>query len=359
MGKLVFGIHDMSELNITAIIRNLNRLGCSSVSESLVYNQSFLSTLLKALLTVYNVQGNSFIQEETLVEVSKYADSIDFCFYDEAIDKYNTGNMYNYLYNALRKEGCSNCKSQQSGDVADYWNSKHSITVATYLTLSIWRYKDMGELTDAIRLAIGGLNNEIQDDAESSNDLNEIRQKMADMGMTVDGYKKQETAQPKHVKQPEKVQKIPEPQADTEDEEDEICCKVQGNNFVFMIPVGTKMDRVSVEGIEFDALVVSLPDLNKTGLQVLTIQKEQKKQEEKKEVKPTVIVRIPIILDKKEKKSVETVDESASGDLDELKARKAELDALIKAARQNGDTDEVERLRKSRRKVRAQINSLG
>lgn len=349
--RLIFGVNNLCEVSLTGILCELVKLDCPEVMNTLIYNQEFLSKYIKCIAYGCDIQCNSFVQEPTLLDIASIPDISEVYFYDDGtvIDNYNSSSMYNYLYSYLKK---NDCKKINMSDIAVNTKNLISLNDAVYLALYMWRNDKMGELTDAIKKALST----IEPAPEKSDTVDSIKQKMANIGMPVSGFNKVEEpevekdfpmnppVETKPVEEPETVEKT------SEDDEDEICCKVQDGNFVFMIPVGTKMNRVDIGGNEFDTLVVTTPDMTKSGLQILRVIKEEHKPE---------IVRVPITLDKTEKK--EKVHEPSvqfDRDIDSLRNRKAELDSIIKEARQNGDSAEVERLRKERRKVRNEINKM-
>lgn len=205
-----------------------------------------------------------------------------------------------------------------------------------------------------------------------------IKNAMRELGMDVDGDEPTKEEQPKPKKQPKqpKVTKKaeekpaedfinppeeatktdePEQQEDTESDEevDAIFVKISGGHMAVLLPVGLQMEHQSIGGMEFNVATVGLPDLKSTKLQELTIFPQKTEQP----VKRTPIISTP------EKPKIEQPKQPiktvvVSGEISDLVAEKARLDAEIKKYRQLGDVDTVNELRKQRRAVRNKINKL-
>ena len=234
----------------------------------------------------------------------------------------------------------------------------------------------MGEITDAIAKAIKSASLE----ADTSVDDDRVKQAMANIGMPVENYDKQTKPQKEKASQIDNksnkkpsIKKTPvqpkkdfmnEPVHEDSEKVDEICCKISGNQLVLMIPKGAEFVKVEVAGTEFDTLTVEMPDVKSTKLQILSILGSQPVENPKQETK---IERVPIFLDhndedkkpnKSDKKPKNKPECEVSGNLEDLKRRKSELDSAIKQARTNGDDELVDDLRKQRRKIRNEINKL-
>lgn len=341
-------------LGLLKFLKNLGNDVESRLMNALVYDQKFVKYWMKVLNEVYPnfcLIGNTFLQQSTLEElVNSGTIELYICSQDREIEKYKTGRMYDGLYKSLKKT----CKTGL------YLNIEPDAYVTTYLntedlakiTLVIWRETHMGEITDAITKALQGINSDVGED--------EVKQAMANLGMSVEGYESQNTEdEPVEETQMEETKPImnpPEPEDDesSQDDEDQMCCKISGNTMVLMFPKDTEFNSITIGDVEFNTLTVSLPDVSSTKLQVLDIihQIQQKSEQPK-------IVRVPIFLPKETKpeKKVQTRVENA--DLEQLRQQKAEIDAKIKQARSNNDSGLVEQLRKERRKLRAEINKLG
>lgn len=202
-----------------------------------------------------------------------------------------------------------------------------------------------------------------------------IKKAMAELGVNVD----ETSEEPKQVEKPKKrVNKMPvqveqtqekseqddkqlEGQMSIEDYEHEvesqepktsesIFVKISGNTMALMIPAGMKLEKQSIAGMNFEVATVPIPDLNSSKLQELYVKKiiatSNPEVEKSQKVEPG----------KMAKKPTKTI--VASGNLDDLHAEKARLDAEIKKYRAAGDMETVNALRKQRRAVRGKINSL-
>ena len=205
-----------------------------------------------------------------------------------------------------------------------------------------------------------------------------IKNAMRELGMDVDGDEPAKEEQPKPKKQPKqpKVTKRaeeksaedfinppeeatktdePEQQEDTESDEevDAIFVKISGGHMAVLLPVGLQMERQSIGGMEFNVATVGLPDLKSTKLQELIILPQKTEQP----VKRTPIISTPE-KPKTEQPKQPTKTVVVSGEISDLVAEKARLDAEIKKYRQLGDVDTVNELRKQRRAVRNKINKL-
>lgn len=352
-----------SLLDLMLSFKSLENQVETELMNSMVYDQEFVIywvKLMNKLHPNFCLVGNSFLQQSTLERlinsgiIELYICSDDSS--EENLEKYKTGRMYQGMYNQLKKV-CKN--GVYLNEEPDGYIINNVITTEDLLkiTLILWRETHMGEITDAIAKALSGVNSEVSQD--------EVKQAMANLGMPVENYTKQESKKSTPASDVSSTKKLdikkdyinpPEPDEDDAGD-DEICCKISGNNLVLMFPKGTEFKTVSVNGIDFDTLTVSLPDVSSTQLQVLSVVKEKS------------IVRVPIILNKKttekpkttKTKSPATKPVQSSGDnidVEKLRQKKAELDVAIKEARVNDDAGLIEDLRKQRRKIRNEINKL-
>ena len=205
-----------------------------------------------------------------------------------------------------------------------------------------------------------------------------IKNAMRELGMDVDGDEPAKEEQPKPKKQPKQPKETkraeeksaedfinppeeatktdePEQQEDTESDEevDAIFVKISGGHMAVLLPVGLQMERQSIGGMEFNVATVGLPDLKSTKLQELIILPQKTEQP----VKRTPIISTPE-KPKTEQPKQPTKTVVVSGEISDLVAEKARLDAEIKKYRQLGDVDTVNELRKQRRAVRNKINKL-
>ena len=130
-----------------------------------------------------------------------------------------------------------------------------------------------------------------------------------------------------------------------------IFVKFSEDSMAVLIPEDLSLTKQVIGGINFNVATVGIPDFTDKNLQELhcqpvSVNDKTEPQIENKTQNVTKTKRV-------EKNPVAT-----SEDLESLKQVKAELDQKIKEARQQGDTEEVNALRKQRRAIRAKINKL-
>lgn len=125
-----------------------------------------------------------------------------------------------------------------------------------------------------------------------------------------------------------------EPEDNTEDESS-VYVKVSENSMAIIFPKDMVLENRTIGEVDFNVVTVELPDINNHNLQELKVRFGSSKPM----VKPTF-------------KRIDT------SDLEAMKAEKSSLDAQIRKARSEGDTDLVNTLRKQRRALRAKINKL-
>ena len=221
---------------------------------------------------------------------------------------------------------------------------------------------------------------------------NEKPQPIINMEPKVTEYKPSEPVQERPQTEPKPIQNTPQ-------KSPTIYMKVAGDKLVVMIPDGVELEQHNINGESVRAAVVSMPDLSDNELQVLdvinkvepepvnhTVTKQptpkaeyefdvravadpnwtpdqattiqvtsiQTKTEQVKFEKPVQKIEKP----KTEKpKPVVVPDENLN--LDDLLEEKKTLTAEIKEAREAGDTERVNMLRRQRRVVRAKIHQCG
>ena len=141
--------------------------------------------------------------------------------------------------------------------------------------------------------------------------------------------------------------------------------KIKDGTIALFIPAGFNFAKETVGGTEYSTLVFRAPDLGETGIQSLRLVNRvtpAKPEPVKPTEKPKPAKPEPVKPAEKPKpaRSVTVPDVNTSGmSLEDLVKEKTRLDAEIKSARQEGDEDLVNELRKQRRKVRKQINLWG
>ena len=112
--------------------------------------------------------------------------------------------------------------------------------------------------------------------------------------------------------------------------------KIKDGTIALFLPTELQLPTQIVDGVEYQTLVFTAPDLGDVGLQLLQIQ--------------NIPMRQPSISN--------TVSEDVDH-LQDLVAQKVQLDQAIKTARAAGDESTVQQLRKQRRSIRRQINAIG
>lgn len=206
----------------------------------------------------------------------------------------------------------------------------------------------------------------------------------------------------------EPVQERPQPELTTIQEPQQkspaIYMKVAGDKLVVMIPDGVELERHNINGESVRAAVVSLPDLSDDELQVLDVINKVEPEPVKHIVTQQPAVYItqeptpkaeyefdvravadpnwtpdratpiqpkanaePVKLEKpiqkiekpKTEKPKPVVIPDADLNLEDLLEEKKALTAEIKEAREEGDTERVNMLRRQRRVVRAKIHQCG
>ena len=158
--------------------------------------------------------------------------------------------------------------------------------------------------------------------------------------------KKAEPIKKREVTTPQEVQPIK-----TQQEEQSIFVKFSENTMAILIPENIHITKQVIGDTTFNVTTVEIPDINNKSLQELScsvtpVVSHTTPQPKKKAAEPEKI------------KKREKTPEITTYDLASLKQVKAELDQKIKEARQQGNTEEVNALRKQRRAVRAKINKL-
>ena len=119
-----------------------------------------------------------------------------------------------------------------------------------------------------------------------------------------------------------------EPEDNTEDESS-VYVKVSENSMAIIFPKDMVLENRTIGEVDFNVVTVELPDINNHNLQELKVRFGSSKPKR-----------------------------TDTSDLEAMKAEKSSLDAQIRKARSEGDTDLVNTLRKKRRTLRAKINKL-
>ena len=155
------------------------------------------------------------------------------------------------------------------------------------------------------------------------------------------------------------VEEEQQPEEDTQQPEPNqpVYAKIKDGVMVLIFGADTVFQEKNLSGMPMKVLSFELPDLSVESLQELKLIEEEQQPEKKVEKKPekkSKANRTPVVTDMDER----DVPDSDSSEIEELRKRKATLDAEIKDARADGNIDLVNLLRKQRRAVRNRINSL-
>ena len=145
------------------------------------------------------------------------------------------------------------------------------------------------------------------------------------------------TIEPSNEKSPEKNQ-IPDISSPINNST--VYLKMRKGTMVLFIPANTQLPAQIIDGVEYQTIVFTAPDLGNTGLQPLKIQNALEYS----------VKRHPISA------HMSSIDTS---ELQQLLTQKTYLDQNIKEARAANDEARVIELRKQRRLIRRQINKWG
>lgn len=339
----------------------------SRLMNDLVYDQIFVYKFLKLLNDVYSedfvFQINSFVQDYTLRKLLEIGIPLEVVCVNYDVEKYFSGDCYLGLYKRLKKEKFPVTLSEDCTSFE--FSSQVNIDEILYILLFLEReVKDM-ELSELIKSA----SEDLRKKSNVTKSDGELTRAMRDMGLDLETgetfmnppQQPKENTKSTTKKENKKVQKnmsklqtsvFKDTPNESSDDENDICYKVSDGKFVVLIPEDTPIEVVELNGVKFKRILTDLPDLNTDELQVKRVLNTQ-------ENKHPQIVRVPIFL-----KKSESVTNSSSDDFDgcleleELRARKQELDSEIARARKDDDVALVNELRKQRRKVRNTINKL-
>lgn len=356
-----------SYIDLMKQIRTLPENLESQLMNDLVYDQIFVYKFLKLLNAVYPedfvFQINSFVQDYTLRKLLEIGIPLEIVCVNYDVEKYFSGDCYLGLYKRLKKEKFPVTLSEDCSSFE--FSSQVSIEEILYILFFLEReVKDMG-LSELIKSA----SEDLRKKSNITKSDGELTRAMRDMGLDLETgetfmnppQQPKENAKSTPKKENKKVQKSKQkPQTSTSkdttnespEDENDICYKVSDGKFVVLIPEDTPIEVVELNGIKFKRILTDLPDLNTDELQVKRVLNTQ-------ENKQSQIARVPIFL----KKSEPTTNSSSEdfgeySELEELRAKKQELDSEIARARKDGDIALVNELRKQRRKVRNTINKL-
>lgn len=356
-----------SYIDLMKQIRTLPENLESRLMNDLVYDQIFVYKFLKLLNAVYPedfvFQINSFVQDYTLRKLLEIGIPLEIVCVNYDVEKYFSGDCYLGLYKRLKKEKFPVTLSEDCSSFE--FSSQVNIEEILYILFFLEReVKDMG-LSELIKSA----SEDLRKKSNVTKSDGELTRAMRDMGLDLETgetfmnppQQPKEDTKSTPKKENKKVQKNKQkPQTSTSkdttnessEDENDICYKVSDGKFVVLIPEDTPIEVVELNGVKFKRILTDLPDLNTDELQVKRVLNTQ-------ENKQSQIARVPIFL----KKSEPTTNSSSEDfgeypELEELRAKKQELDSEIARARKDGDIALVNELRKQRRKVRNTINKL-
>lgn len=232
-------------------------------------------------------------------------------------------------------------------------SSDCQLTVDQSIEMLTQRRDGMSTIEESIRNAMLELG--IDPDVDSPDEEESVAQPEVKKSVKA---KEPKVSKPKSEPEPVQEQLPLAEETDSEDEgdEDTLFVKITDTSMALLIPEGMALEEQVIAGMRFRVATVKLPDWDSRSLQPLEIRGEASPSPSPKPIvkKSTPPVSKPKPAPSKPAKSAP----APSGDVEELKAQKAELDAAIKQARAAGDEELVNQLRKQRRATRAQINKL-
>ena len=385
--ELVTESHQIQVVDSVTVVRLMDRRHINSITTQSNHKKVFLKQLEQEFGTVI-VTGNLILSEDicswilnnqgVLVVVSRDKlesyekhdlDVSEEYWNDPVVQRYELELRFKRLYESLSKSFSNNLylidladeDSEDLMNLAEVCESWDDSIQSGFTMPEIEQLIDGKEDTDmtmeeSIRKAMAelGVNLGESSEAEEPKQVEKPKKKVVKKPVHVEQIQ-EEPEQEYHEEQLEGQMSLEDYESETESSSTEsVFVKISGDTMALMIPAGMKLEKQSIAGMEFDVATVAIPDLNSSKLQELNVKKvvEVHKPEVKKPQQPSVVNQP----EKKPQKPTKVV--VASGDLDDLHAEKARLDAEIKKYRAAGDMETVNALRKQRRAVRGKINSL-
>lgn len=383
--EMITESHQIQVVDSVNVIRLMDRRRINSITTQVNHKKVFLKKLEQEFGTVI-VTGNLILSEDicswilenqgVLVVVSRDKlesydkhdlDVSEEYWCDPVVQRYELELRFKRLYESLSRSyskdlyliDLSNEDSEDLmslAEVCESWNDSYQSGFNMAEIENIVDGKDDTTMTmeESIKKAMAELGVNIDETSEEPKQVEKPKKKVNKKPVQVEQTQEEPE---QNDEQLDGQMSIEDYEHEVESQEPEtsesIFVKISGNTMALMIPAGMKLEKQSIAGMNFEVATVPIPDLSSSKLQELYVKKtiatskpEVPEVEKPQKVEP----------EKMAKKPTKTI--VASGNLDDLHAEKARLDAEIKKYRAAGDMETVNALRKQRRAVRGKINSL-
>lgn len=392
VADLLCNTKDLQYVDMIEVLRLSDRYMIGSLTTKL-YHKKYALKKLESIFGTVVVSGNLVLSDDvcewllsngnvvavasrdklesydksTIKQAEKYWE-------DKTVQRYNLEVRFKKVHEKLHKNSEQVYRIDLSNDNCDDLNE----------LLGLIETCDDSSRTDADPKELLELIETIKEVSDTMTMEESIKKAMRELGMEVDdieGESPQETSKKQPKEQPKKkaapkaseekpkkdfmnppkeVEETEATESFEEDESESIFVKFTDNAMALLIPVGMKLERQTIGGMEFDVATVAVPDVNSRKLQELEfITAPTVKTPDKKVVRTPIISSKPANTEKvqpKVDKPMKTI--VVSGNLSDLQEEKARIDAEIKKYRKMGDMDTVNALRKQRHAVRNKINKL-
>ena len=395
VADLLCSTKDLQHVDMIEVLRLSDRYMVGSLTTKL-YHKKYVLKKLESIFGTVVVSGNLVLSEDvcewllsngnvvtvasrdklesydksTIKQAEKYWE-------DKTVQRYNLEVRFKKVHEKLHKNSEQVYRIDLSNDNSDDLNE----------LLGLIETCDDSSKSDADPRELLELIETIKEVNDTMTMEESIKKAMRELGMEVDdieGETPQETPKKQPKEQPKKKTQAPKVAAEEkskkdfmnppkeveeaettesseeDDNESSIFVKFTDNAMALLIPVGMKLERQTIGGMEFDVATVAVPDVNSRKLQELEfITAPAVKVADKKIVRTPIISSKPADTEKVQPKSdkpMKTI--VVSGNLSDLQEEKARIDAEIKKYRKMGDMDTVNALRKQRHAVRNKINKL-
>lgn len=380
--EMITESHQIQVVDSVNVIRLMDRRHINSITTQVNHKKVFLKKLEQEFGTVI-VTGNLILSEDicswilenqgVLIVVSRDKlenydehdlDVSEEYWCDPVVQRYELELRFKRLYESLSKSyskdlyliDLSNEDSEDLmslAEVCESWSDSYQSGFTMTEIENIVDGKEDTTMTmeESIKKAMAELGVNIDETPEEPKQVEKPKKKVAKKPVRVEQVQEEPE---QNDEQLDGQMSIEDYEHEVESQESEtaesIFVKISGNTMALMIPAGMKLEKQSIAGMDFEVATVPIPDLNSSKLQELYVKKtittSKPEVEKPQKVEP----------EKMAKKPTKTI--VASGNLDDLHAEKARLDAEIKKYRAAGDMETVNALRKQRRAVRGKINSL-
>lgn len=392
VADLLCNTKDLQYVDMIEVLRLSDRYMIGSLTTKL-YHKKYVLKKLESIFGTVVVSGNLVLSDDvcewllsngnvvavasrdklesydksTIKQAEKYWE-------DKTVQRYNLEVRFKKVHEKLHKNSEQVYRIDLSNDNCDDLNE----------LLGLIETCDDSSRTDVDPRELLELIETIKEVSDTMTMEESIKKAMRELGMEVDdieGESPQETSKKQPKEQPKKkaapkaseekpkkdfmnppkeVEETEATESFEEDESESIFVKFTDNAMALLIPVGMKLERQTIGGMEFDVATVAVPDVNSRKLQELEfITAPTVKTPDKKVVRTPIISSKPANTEKvqpKVDKPMKTI--VVSGNLSDLQEEKARIDAEIKKYRKMGDMDTVNALRKQRHAVRNKINKL-